>query len=83
MNPTADSGAEPFSAWPDTGENNMSEEGNRPEKVLPERSRRWRMQRIKRRIEKGYYTRPEIRAEIVEALLEALSDLDEEELAHT
>lgn len=61
----------------------MSEEGNRPEKVLPERSRRWRMQRIKRRIEKGYYTRPEIRAEIVEALLEALSDLDEEELAHT
>ncbi|MFH1278764.1 MAG: hypothetical protein ABIK65_10340 [Candidatus Eisenbacteria bacterium] len=31
----------------------------------------WRIQRIRRRIEKGYYDRPEVKAEIVEALLEA------------
>ncbi|MBM3319504.1 MAG: hypothetical protein FJY73_02385 [Candidatus Eisenbacteria bacterium] len=32
----------------------------------------WRIRRIQRRIDKGYYDRPEIRAEIVESILDAL-----------
>ncbi|RPJ41856.1 MAG: hypothetical protein EHM19_10945 [Candidatus Latescibacterota bacterium] len=35
----------------------------------------WRIRRTKRRIEKGYYDRPEVRAEIVDALLDAFLGL--------
>ncbi|MFH1679829.1 MAG: hypothetical protein ABIH26_04200 [Candidatus Eisenbacteria bacterium] len=31
----------------------------------------WRIRRIRRRIDRGYYNRPEVRAEIVNALLDA------------
>ncbi|MBN1827074.1 MAG: hypothetical protein JW958_12520 [Candidatus Eisenbacteria bacterium] len=36
------------------------------------RSSRWRVQRVRRKIARGYYDRPEVRAQIVDALLQAL-----------
>lgn len=50
----------------------MAEETTgRTERDEKMRASLWRIQRIRRRIEKGYYDRPEVKAEIVEALLEA------------
>ncbi len=34
----------------------------------------WRVLRIRRRIKAGYYNRPEVRARIVESLLDALME---------
>jgi len=34
----------------------------------------WRVLRIRRRIKAGYYNRPEVRAKIVESLLDALME---------
>jgi len=48
--------------------------GDAEQKRDRERKRKaslWRMKRVKKRIEEGYYDRPDVRREIVDALLEA------------
>ncbi len=49
-------------------------EGRTP-RTRKERDALWRVRRTRRRIEKGYYDRPEVRAEIVDALLDAFLGL--------
>jgi hypothetical protein len=53
----------------------MAETEDRTPSHRKARETLWRVRRIRRRIEKGYYDRPEVRAEIVDALLDAFLGL--------
>ena len=50
----------------------MAEAGDRIIRERKLKASLWRIRRVKRRIEKGYYDRPEVRKEIVDALLDAV-----------
>ena len=56
---------------PDGREVIMVEATGHANRRRKEREALWRIRRIRRRIEKGYYDRPEVRAKIVDALLDA------------
>jgi len=50
----------------------MKDKKSRTERNRKASPSQWRIRRVKRRIAKKYYDRPEVRAEIVQAILEAL-----------